>query len=248
MTTQPRENLVVLVLLALLIGCQGDSGRLPTEPPSPPPSPPSNAGIVLEGRGYPNSWGIGVVGTTVSDHTFAVATHDGKSLVPGVQIIWTVSGSGGSISPTTDTTNTVRGYDMSVATLTLGPDEGMYTVTATAPTLPGTPSVTFQATAVTVMVQIRDLADGGFVPASVTVPSGRSVGWRYASGEGDVHNVTFEDDPTRPVSSRDFYDITGGAPLHHSRLLQGSPRTIRYRCTHHSTSFADGEVGTVTVQ
>ena len=113
--------------------------------------------------------------------------------------------------------------------------------------LPGAQQLTFTASAVTLMVGARDFGDGGFVPASVTVPAGRSVGWRYESGDGDVHDVTFEDDPTRPVSSGDLWDLWAGR-RYHSRLFEGPPRTIRYRCKYHSTNFADGEVGTVTVK
>lgn len=244
MKTRPKESLVALALLALLTGCQGDSGRLATEPESrPEPVPPLV--ILLEAKAYPSSWAIGVVGTPLSNYTFGVATHDGKYYVSGVRIVWAISGNGGSVTPAHDTTK--GDGSASVATITLGSDEGTYTVTAKAPTLPGSPQHAFNASAVTVMVEVRDLADGGFVPASVTVPLGRSVGWRYASGGGDVHNITFEDDPTRPVSSRDLFDVVGPAPRHHTRVFEGSPRTIRYRCTHHSASFVDGEVGTVTV-
>lgn len=239
MTTRLSESLVALALFALLAGCQGESGRLATEPESPrEPEPPV---IRFEPRAYPSSWAVGVVNSTLSDHTFAVFAHDGRSTVSGLEIVWAVSGSGGSINPTNDRTND----GVSVATLTLGPEEGNYTVTATAPTLPGAPQLTFNATAVTVMVGIRDSADGGFVPASVSVPLGRSVGWRYDSGEG--HNITFEDDPTRPVSSGNLFDVVGGR-RYHTRTFGGAPRAIRYRCTFHSTGFADGEVGTVTVQ
>jgi len=236
MTTRPRESLVALALLTLLTGCQEDSGRLATAPGSQP----QPAQIRLEARGYPSSDAVGVVGTLLSYHTFGVLVHDGRFPLSGIQIVWTVTGSGGSVTPTNDTTKDGE----SLAMLTLGPDEGTYTLTATAPALPGAPYVAFKATAVTLLVQVRDLADGGFVPASVIVPSGRSVAWRYASAEGDLHNITFEDDPTRVVG---WADIVGGRH-YHTRTFGGAPRTIRYRCTHHSTSFADGEVGTVTVK
>lgn len=240
MTARPSDRLVALALLALLVGCRGDSDRLPTELKSPP----GNAGVLGAG-GYPNSWeAMGVVGTTLSDRPFSVFVYDGPSPVSGVPILWAVTGSGASITPTHDATRDGE----SAATLTFGPDEGNYTVTATAPTLRGAQQFAFKATAVTVMVGVRGPFDGGFVPASVTVPGGRSVGWRYEDGgEGDVHDVTFEDAPTQPASSGDLWNLWAGS-LYHSRLFEGPPRTVRYRCTYHSTSFTEGEVGTVTVQ
>ncbi|MFN2564382.1 MAG: hypothetical protein ABR499_05140 [Gemmatimonadaceae bacterium] len=238
MTTRLSQSLVALTLLALLVGCRGDSSWLPTQPDSRS----SNAGVWLQARGYPNSWeAMGVVGTTLSDHTLSVFAHDGKSPVSGVQIVWAVTGSGGWVSSTHDTTRD----GVSAPPLTLGPGEGRYTVTATAPTLPRAPQITFKATAVTVMVRVRGPVDGGFLPASVTVPRGRSVGWRYDDGgEGDVHNVTFEDGA---ASSGDLWNLWAGR-LYHSKLFEGPPRAVRYRCTYHSTSFTEGEVGTVTVE
>jgi plastocyanin len=242
MKTRLSDGLVALAFFAVLGGCQDDSSpRVPTGLVSPP----REAFIRFERTGYPNSWEVvGVAATTLSDHTFPVFAHNGVSPVSGLRIVWAVSGSGGSITPTNDTT-TASGH--STATLTLGPEEGAYTVTVTAPTLPGAAVLTFKATAVSLMVGARDFGDGGFVPASVTVPAGRSVGWRYESGEGDVHNITFEDDPTQPVSSGDMWGLWAGV-RYHTRVFDGSPRTIRYRCKYHSTSFVDGEVGTVTVK
>jgi plastocyanin len=243
----PIPEILTAVLIVLVAACGSESsGRFPTGlVPPPAGSPPSEAFIRFERTGYPNSWEVvGVAGTTLSDHTFPVFAHNGVSPVSGLRIVWAVSGTGGSITPTNDTT-TASGR--SAATLTLGPEEGGYTVTATAPTLPGAPQFTFKATAVSLMVGVRDSADGGFVPAKVTVTSGHSVGWRYESGDGTGHDVTFEDDPTRPVSSDDMWDLWAGV-RYHTRVFDGSPRTIRYRCKDHSTSFADGEVGTVTVK
>jgi plastocyanin len=104
--------------------------------------------------------------------------------------------------------------------------------------------VTFSATAVTVMVEVRDSEAGGFIPKHVTVPPGKSVAWTYSSGQGRLHNVTFEDDPTQPVSSRVLW-LPG---MYHVRSFGATSDLIRYRCTYHSTGFTDGEVGTVTVE
>jgi plastocyanin len=123
---------------------------------------------------------------------------------------------------------------------TIGPEEGTARVTATAPTIAGSPQVTFTHTVVTAIVSVYD---DYFSPDSVAVPSGRTVVWVWEYGSnGMSHNVTFEDDPTEPTSSptQDMGTL--------KRTFGGDPRTIRYRCTLHSTSFTEGEVGSVTVQ
>lgn len=196
----------------------------------------------LAGPDYPSQLDVvGMVGTKLSYHPFRVFAHRAGRPVSGLPIEWAVSDGGGSISPAQDVTR----EGASVATLTLGPVEGTYTVTATAPTLPGPPRYTFkEVTAVTRIVQARDLGDGGFVPGTVTVPMGKSVGWIYSSGEGDVHNVTFEDNPVQPTSSGGLWQL---GRIYHFRVFAGPPRTVRYRCTYHSTSFSEGEVGTVVV-
>jgi plastocyanin len=234
-------EILTAVQIVLVAACGSESiARFPTGLMSPP----RETSISFERRGYPNSWEtVGVAGTTLSDHPFSVFAHNGVTPVSGLRIVWAVSGSGGSITPPNDTTAAGE----STATLTLGPDEGAYTVTVTAPTLPGAPQFTFKATAVSLMVGVRDSVDGGFVPANVTVMSGHSIGWRYESGDGSPHDVTFEDGQTQPVSSGDMWDLWAGV-RYHARVFDGSPRAIRYRCKYHSTSFVDGEVGTVTVK
>jgi len=76
----------------------------------------------------------------------------------------------------------------------------------------------------------------------MSVPAGRTVAWQWYSEGRDLHSVTFEDDPTYPTSS-----ATQASGVH-TRTFFGGPRAIRYRCTMHSTSFAEGEVGIVVVQ
>jgi len=125
---------------------------------------------------------------------------------------------------------------------THGANEGTAEATATAATVTGAPQVTFTTTVVSWIVRV---VDGGFDPQEVSVPSGGRVVWIWG-WEGYTndyyHNVTFEDDPTQPTSS----PTLGGGTF--TRTFGGGPRTIRYRCTLHSTSFAEGEVGAVTVQ
>lgn len=238
MPTLSSGSITASALLALLVGCSDSL------PPELQPSS-RNPAFWLEVRGYPNAReAVGLVGAMLSNHTFSVLAHNGTSPVSGAEIVWRVTGSAGWVYSVHDTTRD----GVSAPALPLGPDEGKYTVTATAPAVTGATQLAFKATAVTVLIGVRGPVDGGFAPASVTVSRGRSVGWRYDDGgEGDVHTVTFEDDWTRPVSSGDLWNLWSGS-LYHARLFDGSPRTVRYRCTYHSTSFTDGEVGTVAVQ
>jgi dipeptidyl aminopeptidase/acylaminoacyl peptidase len=192
---------------------------------------------------------LGLVNSTLE---YLVYARDGRGNgVTGVPITWTVTSGGGSLTPTQDTTafiGTDRREAYSHAVHTLGPNEGTTTVTATAPTLSGAPQVTFMARVVTAIVHVpnyeRDQYYAGdpFVPDSVAVPSGRTVAWIWEGNSEDSpdHNVTFEDGPSSPTQGHH------GDPFF--RTFGGSPRTIRYRCTLHSTSFTQGEVGVVIVR
>jgi plastocyanin len=188
---------------------------------------------------------------------YAVYARDGHgygpgagNLVSGVPVTWAVTAGGGAIAPTQDTT-AVTDIDpvtpLSYAVHTLGPDDGTATVMATAPTISAAPTVTFTTTVVTVVVAVYGFTASYWIGPSdsVAVPSGRTVGWVWNSGadSDDIHNITFEDDPTQPTSSP-----TQGNGAIFIRRFGGAPRTIRYRCTLHSTSFTQGEVGRVTVR
>lgn len=202
-------------------------------------APPGTAAPL---RPFSGDWTAGTLNAALSE-PFRVYVVDGDgNTVSGVPIEWTVTAGGGSITPANDVTSDSHGvgHAVSLATLTLGPEEGIHTATATAPTLPGSPQITFSATAVTVLVQVTD---GGFAPSDVTVPLGRSAGWLYASSGAGFHNVTFEDEPPLPQSS-----VRLGPGMSRVRTFETTTGTVRYRCTFHSTNFTEGEVGTVTVE
>lgn len=213
----------------------------------------ARAGRPVALEGYAAGGPIGAVGSTLEHSVYALDGHGIQNsgcprtwcgnFVSGVQVNWAVSAGGGTITPTEDTTaitplNSVT--PLSRAVHTLGPNEGIETVTATAPTISGAPQVTFGATVVTIVVVVNY----GFSPDSVVVQSGRTVGWfwPYSPYSEDEHDVTFEDDPTAGSGT---LQNTG---VYFTRTFTGRPRMIRYRCTLHSTSFTEGEVGTVTVQ
>lgn len=183
---------------------------------------------------------------------YAVYARDGHgdcpqpgcgNLVSGVPITWAIAVGGGTITPaqgTTATDSSSNGYPLSRAVHKVGPNEGTTTVTATVSTGAGAPQVTFTMSVVTAVVEVN----WGFTPASVVVSVGKTVGWYWAYDwyADDAHDVTFEDDPRQPVSS----PVKNSG--FHTRTFSGTPKTIRYRCTLHSTSFTQGEVGVVHVQ
>jgi adhesin/invasin len=112
----------------------------------------------------------------------------------GVGITWTLGGGGGSITPAQNTT----GNDGTAeATRTLGANAGANTVTASAPDIAGSPSVTFTATSrISGAVTIAGVTTGPFTDTtlhkrSLTVKvtdeanqpvSGVSVSWSASAG------------------------------------------------------------------
>jgi plastocyanin len=172
----------------------------------------------------------------------AVSGTSGTS-IGSVPIQWAVTSGGGSLEPVPD----VASFQGMVHVL--GPNLGPQTVTATATTMPGAPTVTFTTTAVSGIVSVlgctgttdscRGVEAPAFSPATVDIAPGQTVGWRWTTEF--VHNVVFEDDATEPVSSAAKDD-----GLHLRRFEE--PMTVRYRCTFHSTSYTDGMVGTVIVK
>lgn len=193
---------------------------------------------------------IGVVEEPIDPYVVRVLdSHD--NAVEGVAIDWAVTEGGGSIHPLSGATVVDGGAPgpSAAAVHTLGPDEGLHRVMATAPELPDTPSVTFETTAVTAIVELEPgyYGWGYFTPAEVDVPAGSTVAWLWGIcsagwyNECHGHNITFEDDPSEPISSP---TQQGGS---HLRTFD-EPGEFRYRCTEHSRSFTDGEVGVVRVQ
>ena len=164
----------------------------------------------------------------------SVIVHDSHgNVVPMVPVTWAVGDGGGSVSPTSTQTGS---NGVASTTRTLGPTVGTQTDTARS-TLPlsGSP-VGFTATGrqpVTVNVTVND---NFFMPSSVTVGIGDTVKWTW---NGSPHNVTWQDgfmgSPTQgpPNTYKRVFSATGG---------------YAYRCTVHSTSFANGMIGSVTVQ
>lgn len=214
---------------------------------------PGNPVAIAAGTGQAQ---LGVRDTPLYEpyRVHATDAHGNTAAAEGIVIDWTVTAGGGAIEPAQtildgspdDEEETAAG-----ALHTLGPDEGIHTVTATAGGLPGASEVTFEARAVSSRVDLLQEPDPNywclyygsefcphlFSPDSVAVQAGESVGWDWS---GVVHSVVFEDHPSPPVSS---------VELHRRRHLRtfDAPGTYRYRCTVHSSDFEDGMVGRVIV-
>jgi hypothetical protein len=187
---------------------------------------------------------------TIAPYVAGVTDAYGN-LVEGVNVDWRVEAGGGSVDPPGSVTITSDGSSRPVATAvhTLGSVEGVQSVSATATDVPGSPQVTFSATAVTASVSVlaRDLFDYDcwyygvcapiFDPHEVEIPAGRTVIWVW---HGHACDLVFEDDPTQPTSSA--LRRTG---VHTRTFVQ--PGIYRFRCTRYSESFTEGMVGQVTV-
>lgn len=190
--------------------------------------------------------GVGAWGVVSAPIEYYVAATDASGNgVTGVTIDWAVTAGGGSVAPTQNTTSdsmccTTFPQPVARATHTLGPGEGLHTVTVTANGVPGAPRATLSTRAVHGLVGLDQF--NGFYPADVAVPVGTTVAWIWNDGCCPAeHDVVFEDDPTEPLSSPRKTD-----PAYHTRTFAAAG-TYRYRCTNHSQDWALGEVGSVTV-
>jgi hypothetical protein len=158
----------------------------------------AGSGSVLVGAGGEDQ--TGPVSSALADSLVVKATDALGNPVADVEVTWSVSGGGGSISPTT----VVTGADgLAAAERVLGPVAGAQSAQATVDQFTGSP-VTFSHTAVpanpTVLVKISgdgQSAPGGFeVPFDLVVRleddnengiGGRAITWVVPSGSGSVN-------------------------------------------------------------
>jgi plastocyanin len=161
----------------------------------------------------------------------------------GAVVTWRATGTGALMTPSVDTTgadgisNSIWhlgnevGAQSSQATVNGGAEGSPVSFSATVAAPGGGPSP--------VEIQLRD--DGGnnrFEPASVTIPVGTTVTWRWAGG---FHNVVPTGNPA----------FTGsGAPVSPPSTFSqtfASPGTYLYYCLVHGTP-SSGMRGTIVVQ
>jgi len=158
----------------------------------------AGSGSVLVGAGGEDQ--TGPVSSALADSLVVKATDALGNPVADVEVTWSVSGGGGSISPTT----VVTGADgLAAAERVLGPAAGAQSAQATVDEFTGSP-VTFSHTAVpanpTALVKISgdgQSAPGGFeVAADLVVRleddnengiGGRAITWVVPSGSGSVN-------------------------------------------------------------
>lgn len=190
--------------------------------------------VITKGDGQ-----LGLVGTGLPGE-YAVGVTDTYGNPAGGDIEWRVATGGGSLAePPCDPE-----YDYcphSGVIHVLGPVDGPQAVTATATALPGKPKATFTATGVTAIVHAGEgsLCYIGFDPDTASIPPGTTVAWRWCNVDYSLtHNVTFEDGQGSSPTQMEGW---------HTRKFS-AVGTYRYRCTLHSTSFTEGEVGAVTVK
>ncbi len=199
---------------------------------------------------------VGVVGDTVHWSASVQDAHGNGVDHRGAVVRWSVVSGGGTVvaraSETQDSYPCGSGGTVT-NTLTLGPDEGDQVITAALAAVPAAPPATFTAVGVSRSVEVQgsDFEDtqfeNRFVDDSTTISVGETVGWTWVCDPvaseygGCKHNVTFEDDPTAPVSSD-----TQSEGFHTRRF--NTAGGYRYRCTQHSQSFQSGMVGVVVVK
>jgi plastocyanin len=167
----------------------------------------------------------------------------GATPAAGAVVNWSATGAGALMTPSSSTT----GADgISTSVWHLGTTPGTQNAQATVSGTDGSP-VRFTATATgnpvdgPSPVEIQLLSDGSgnrFSPASVTIPAGTTVTWRWVSG---FHNVMPTGNPTftgngAPVS----------APTTFSQTFS-TPGTYLYFCVVHGTP-SSGMRGTIVVQ
>lgn len=208
------KGLCILAALSVAAACGSD-----TTEPEPDADP-----VIASASGNGQSAGVG---EALADPIVVRVTQEGAPL-SGTSVSWSVTAGGGSVSPTTSTTD--ASGNASTA-WTLGPDPGANSLEASASGATGSP-VTFSATAVagappmSASVSVDEYA---FDPDEATVAVGGTVTWTWIGDE--AHNVTFTG-----AASPDQVDGT------YSRTFT-TAGAFPYQCTLHA-----GMNGTITVQ
>jgi plastocyanin len=229
----------VLLLAAALAGCgSNDGGNL-----GGGPDPAALSAVVSQPSGNGQS---GPAGQDLPNPLRIVVLR-GADPAAGAVVTWSATGVGASMTPSSSTT----GADgISTSVWHLGTSVGTQSAQAAVSGADGSP-VRFTATATgntggggggggpsPVEIQLR--SDGGdrFDPASVTIPVGTTVTWRWVTG---FHNVTPSGSPTFTGSGAPV-----AAPSTFSQTFS-SPGTYLYYCVVHGTPTS-GMRGTIVVQ
>jgi plastocyanin len=211
------RHLGTLSALALMIACGSETG------PEPDPGDPTMAAVSGSGQSA-------TVGEEVANDLVVRITQDGAG-VSGRTVSWSVTGGGGSVAPTSSTTDNSGNAS---TTWTLGASAGANFVEASSSGVDGSP-VEFTATGVEdappPMQANVSVQDDTFTPSTSTIAEGGEVTWTW-TGTSNIHNVTF-------ASGTNSADQSSGT---FSRTFP-STGSFPYQCTFHSSM-----TGTVVVQ
>ena len=210
-----RYRVLPLLLTATLVAACGDDGTGPEE----------SAPVVAKQSGDAQT---GSPGAALADPIVVRVTRDGSPLA-GQSVAWSVAAGGGSVSPTSSTTDS--NGDAST-TWTLGGTPGGNALQAAVTGATGSP-LTFTATgeAPPPATAAVSVADNFFDPSSARVAVGGSVTWTWNGAV--AHNVTFSSGSNSATQSSGtfvrMFDTAG---------------TFNYVCTIHGASMS----GTVIVE
>jgi plastocyanin len=194
----------------------------------------ANAGAAAELSKFSGDEQQGQTNSELANPLVAKVSDEFGNGVAGVPVGWATTGATLSAAavPTDASGN-------SAVRLTLGSTAGPITITAVAPALTGSPQ-TFRATAVVAGPTTADVnvVNNSFQPATLTVPAGTTVTWRWAS-TALQHNVVPVPPGTEPAPS--------GSPQDGPNTYEyefNNPGTYRYLCAVHGASMS----GVITVQ
>ncbi len=218
-----------LMLAAALAACNDNNGGSGPTPPA-----------LSAARAQPSGDGqTGAAGQDLTSPLRIVVTRGG-AVEKGAVVTWSATGTGASMSPSVDTTDS-DGISSSV--WHLGTEVEAQTSHALVEGGAEGSPVTFAATATgdaPAEVTIRLLTSGGnrFEPANVTIPAGTKVTWTWIGG---FHNVSSTGAASFPSSGDPV-----AAPHSYSFIFL-TPGTYLYFCSVHG-SPTEGMRGTVVVQ
>ena len=232
--SQNIGTMAILLAAAALTACGNDGSNVGG---GPDPAALSAAASEPSGDGQ-----SGTAGQDLASPLRIVVLR-GATPTAGAVVTWSATGAGASMTPSSTTT----GADgISTSVWHLGTAAGTQNAQATVSGADGSP-VRFTATATgnpgggPSPVEIQLISDGSgdrFDPASVTIPAGTTVTWRWVSG---FHNVMPTGTPT--------FTGSGGPvspPTTFSQTFT-TPGTYLYFCVVHGTPSA-GMRGTIVVQ
>ena len=206
----------MLAVTVTVLGCG-------TETTDPPPPSPTNTIAIVSGDGQ-----SALAGQAPTNPLVVAVTASGAG-VSGVVVNWVVTGGGGSVNPTSSTTD---GAGRASTTLTLGASAGSNTVTATVSGATGSP-ITFTATgtAPAPTAAAVSIGDNFFDPTGATVAAGGTITWTW---NGSVsHNVTFPTGTNSATQSSGTFSRTFA-----------TAGSFDYLCTIHGSAMS----GTIVVQ